>query len=110
MSEKLDTSSAWAGALIAVAIPALLAGSALWSGFVLSELWNWFGVAPTGFRMTLPEAIGIGCIYTLFTHRFSRIPLPSDESPSGWVSFGRYMTSPILLLIGYAAHLYMGGR
>lgn len=78
-----------------------------WHGFVLSQLWTWFGEPLTGAHLSPPHAIGI--IVLLSIARGSRSTTREDEPPYANVIALSVVMPALNLAIGYAAHRFMVG-
>jgi hypothetical protein len=90
-------------------------GSAVYSGFVIATLWEWFVVPSLGLPvLSLPAAYGMGVLASFLSMPTSATDNetvkrnnPSTSSQAGYyigMSVGR---STLCLAFGFVAHLFM---
>lgn len=86
--------------LACLGLPAFIAVSAIWKGYVLSVLWAWFLVAHfSAPALSIPLAIGVSLIVGLLTAKVS--PQDAEADPKfGW--------TVAISLIGPAGFLLLG--
>lgn len=90
-------------------IPLLLAFSSIWSGYVLSVLWDWFMVPTFNLpQLSIPAAIGIAMAMGYLTHQTST----NKDERDGWEVFGLAVVVAILkplfaLVFGWVVHQFM---
>lgn len=92
------------GAATAVAVPMLLIGISLWYGFVLQQLWGWFGESVTHFRLSLGEAVGV----MLFKGLLFPAPQLKKGEEARASTFWILLFGPIVTLVmGWIAHQWL---
>lgn len=85
---------------------AFLVISSLWSGYVLSVLWNWF-IAPGLHVPQISIAIAIGL--SLVVHMLTYQSQDGQKKGSDWVTpVVVALISPLIsLILGYIVHLFV---
>jgi hypothetical protein len=100
--------------VIIALVLALLAGSVLWTGFVLSTLWAWFLIPLGAPAVGVIHAAGIGMIVRFMTFQFNvkdymDDDLSSDEKlKKSFIQISYGILYPLMALVfGWAVKQYM---
>ena len=100
------------GCLGFLALLALMVPAAIWSGWVLAQLWGWFMV-PTFDAPDLPiaAAIGISALVSFITYQTPARPKETEGMTSTFVAaLGDMFIRPLFaLLFGWIVQGYMPG-
>ena len=103
--------TAAAAILLILSLPVLLALSAIWRGFVLSILWDWFMVPYFALPpLSLALAIGIGLVVTFMTNQ--RTGLEAEKPMEGNEKLVKLVTHMVVfpgsaLLIGWIVTMFL---
>jgi len=91
------------GLVVALGLAAFVGVSAIYDGWVVSLLWNWF-ITPFGVvRLTIPWAIGLSCVKMSWLGAKG-----AKEGQDQWEAIGEALgLITFALIIGWVAHFFM---
>lgn len=81
--------------------------SCFFSGWILKTMWAWFIVPLGAMPISLPHAIGLDSLFTIYRYHSRKRDDDSQKSKFCLSYFGIIIVNLTLLLIGFVAHLFM---